>query len=238
MDGSDSIYKGTMGDRFITSRRLKFPKHPGIIKGRLRGSLRQGNYEKREADAVLRVIREGDKVIELGGGIGFMSAHIAKSRNIKEINTFEANPHLIPYIQSVHEANEIETATVHNAILGKRKGTVPFFVRQNLLASSMDDRDGTNVLSTEEIEVRSANGVMRSLKPDVLVCDIEGAEATLIPHMNLSSLRAAVIELHPQWIGPEGVNAVFSAFMNAGLAYFAKGSTNKVVSFRRAWPLR
>lgn len=238
MGKEDTIYQGTFQDDFVRSRGLKFPKHPGIIKGRIRGSLRQGTYERKEADAVLRVVREGDRILELGAGIGFMSTHISKSRKIKEINTFEANPHLIPYIRSVHAANEIDNVHVHNAILGKRKTTVPFYIRGNLLASSMDEREGTNILATEEIEVRSANGVMRKLKPDVLVCDIEGAEATLIPHMNLSNLRAAVIELHPQWIGPAGVNAVFSAFIDAGLAYFAKGSTNKVVSFRRNWPLR
>ena len=104
---------------------------------------------------MLRVVRQGDRVLELGAGIGFMSTHIAKARKIREINTFEANPHLIPYIQSVHEANDVNNVHVHNAILGKRKGSVPFYVRANLLASSMDERDGTNILATEEIEVRS-----------------------------------------------------------------------------------
>lgn len=48
-------------------------------------------------------------------------------------------------------------------------------------------------------------------------------------------LRAAILELHPQWIGPEGVNAVFRAFMEAALAYYPRFSTHKVVCFRRAW---
>jgi hypothetical protein len=56
--------------------------------------------------------------------------------------------------------------------------------------------------------------------------------------MDLTGLRAAVIETHPQWIGPEGMNIVFNAFMQAGLAYYARGSSGKVVSFRRNWPLR
>ena len=63
-------------------------------------------------------------------------------------------------------------------------------------------------------------------------------EAELLPEMDLTGLRAAVIELHPQWIGPEGVNAVFGALMGAGLAYYPKLSTQKVVTFRRAWPLK
>ena len=44
-----------------------------------------------------------------------------------------------------------------------------------------------------------------------------------------------MLELHPQWIGPEGVNKVFSAFIGAGFAYYHRGSQGKVVSFRRQW---
>lgn len=58
----------------------------------------------------------------------------------------------------------------------------------------------------------------------------------MIPDLDLSGLRAAVVKLHPKWIGPEGVNAVFAAMMEAGLNYNARGSNGKVVSFRRTWP--
>ena len=65
--------------------------------------------------------------------------------------------------------------------------------------------------------------------------DIEGAEASLLPMLDLTGLRGVMIELHPQYIGPLGVNAVFRAMMDAGLAYYARGSTQKVVCFRRNW---
>jgi hypothetical protein len=72
-------------------------------------------------------------------------------------------------------------------------------------------------------------------RPTVLVCDIEGAEATLLPEGDWSCLRLAVIELHPQWIGQAGVQAVFDAMHRAGLTYFPKASEGKVVTFRRGW---
>lgn len=227
------IYAGELKEGFVVSRGLKFPKHTGIIKGKLRASLRAGTYEGREADAVLRAVRKGDRVLELGAGIGFMSTHIARARDVEAVHSFEANPHLIPYIQSVHAANDVSVATVHNAILGDTAGSVPFYVRKNLLASSMDRLDGANIIDEAQVEMRATQDVMRNLRPTVLVCDIEGAEADLIPSMDLSGLREAVIELHPQWIGPTGVNRIFSAFMDAGFAYFHRGSANKVVSFRR-----
>jgi hypothetical protein len=86
-----------------------------------------------------------------------------------------------------------------------------------------------------KVDVLNAKTVFKDIGANVLICDIEGAEVDLIPTLDLTGLRAAIIELHPQWIGPEGVNKVFRAFMDAGLAYYHRGSTNKVVCFRTDW---
>ena len=85
------------------------------------------------------------------------------------------------------------------------------------------------------VPVHDHKRVWKELKPNLLICDIEGAEVDLIPKLDLSQLRAAIIELHPQWIGTTGVNKVFQAFMDVGLAYYHRGSTNKVVAFRKFW---
>ena len=223
---------------FIKSGKLRFPKRPGVLPPRIRRALRIGAYETKEAKAVLRVVREGDTVMELGGGVGFISSLIGTSRKVEHIHVFEANGTLAGYIAETHAANGVENATVHHAILGKRKGTAPFYVRGSLIASSLDEMDGKGVVRTETVDVRNVKSEIKAIKPDVLVCDIEGAEADLIPQMDLSGLRAAVIELHPQWIGPEGVSTVFQAFMAAGLAYYPKLSNQKVGTFRRAWPVK
>ena len=77
--------------------------------------------------------------------------------------------------------------------------------------------------------------MLEEVRPEVLICDIEGGEAELLPAGDWSSLRAAVIELHPQWIGQSGVQAVFDAMQGAGLSYFPRASHGKVVTFRRGW---
>lgn len=219
-------------------RGLLFPRDMEVLKPRIASSLRRGLYETLEGDAVLRAIQPGDVVLELGGGLGFISTLIAKKSQAKHVHVYEANGELVDYIRRVHSANGIENATVHHAILGKRKGTKSLHVRGNVLASSTNETDGDGIVRTEIVDVVNASQQTKAIKPSVLVCDIEGGEAELLPDLDLSTLRAAVIELHPQWIGPEGVNAVFGAMMAAGLAYYPKLSTQKVVSFRRAWPLK
>jgi len=194
---------------FVMSRGMKFPKDDNFIRGRIRGSLKGNRYETKETEAVLRVVREGDVVVELGAGIGYMSTLVASKRKIKSVHAFEANPNLIPYIKSVHEANGLTKMPLEG--------------------------DTEETTQKTKVEVLNAKTVFKDLQPTVLICDIEGAEADLIPQLDLSGLRAAVIETHPQWIGPEGINKVFRAFMDAGLAYYHRGSVNKVISLTRCW---
>ncbi|MFC6583943.1 FkbM family methyltransferase [Sulfitobacter aestuariivivens] len=221
--------------RFVRSRGMRFPRHPDIIKGRVRKLLRTNAYEQKETEAALRVVRAGDTVLELGGGIGYMSTLLATKRPIRSIHSFEANPHLIPYIREVHAANGVTNAHVTNAILGPNEGGIDFYVRDPMLGSSLAVLEGEVDPPSVKVDVLDAKQVFKDIKPTVLICDIEGAEADLIPHLDLSGLRAAVLETHPQWIGPKGINAVMQAFMDAGLAYYHRGSHGKVLCFRTDW---
>ncbi|WP_235866645.1 FkbM family methyltransferase [Primorskyibacter flagellatus] len=216
---------------------MKIPKHPDITTGRVRGALREGLYERKECDAVMKVVQQGDVVLELGAGIGYMSTLIATKNPVEHIHAFEANPGLIPYIRSVHEANDVTNVTVHNALLAPEDGApADFFVRKNFLASSLNRESGPDsIVSVEKVEMRSLPKTLAELRPTVLVCDIEGAEADLLACADWSGLRAAVIELHPQWIGQAGVQSVFDTMHKAGLTYFPKASEAKVVTFRKGW---
>jgi len=218
---------------YIESNGVRFPKDGVLITGRIRGSLRENDYENREAQAVLRIVKPGDTVLELGAGLGFISTLVAKQIAIKAVHAFEANPTLIPFIKSVYAENKVENAFLHNAVLGPENGTTSFYVRRNFLSSSLSKEFVPNFRSEETIEVRSTKQTMQDIQPDVLICDIEGAEAEIIPDMDLSSVRAAVVELHPQWIGENGVRVVFEAMSNAGLTYFPRLSQGKVVCFKR-----
>ncbi|MBU2982594.1 FkbM family methyltransferase [Lentibacter algarum] len=223
--------------KMVASRGILVPRDPAIMTPKLRRKLRMDAYEAKEAQIVLKCVSKGDTVLELGGGIGYISTLIAKKRDVAAVHSFEANPHLAPFHAQMHAANGVTTVTTHNALLAPRKGKPqPFYVREDFLASSLEEEiDGMPVKSVEEVEVRGLNAVFKELKPDILVCDIEGAEATLLPHLKYAGLRAAIIELHPQWIGAEGVRSVFDAMHAIGLTYFPQWSDQKVVCFRKAW---
>ncbi len=224
-------------DPFLRPRGILVPKHPQFTTGMIRRALREGTYETREAEAVLATARPGDTVLELGGGIGFISALIGARCAPKRIVTYEANPDLVPYIAQVHAANGITCAEVRGALLAPQAGPDRMFhIRGNRLSSSLDgDLAPDTILRSVPVPQHAAGPVLDALRPDLLVCDIEGAEADLLPAVDWTGLRAAVIELHPQWIGAAGVRAVFEAMHRAGLVYFPKASHAKVVTFRRDW---
>ena len=222
--------------RELHSRGLKFPHHPQIMAGKIAKLLRRNVYEYKESEAALHVVKPGDVVLELGAGIGYMSSLIATKCKPAAIHSFEANPRLIDYIGEVHAANGVTCASVHNALLAPEAGpAAAFFVRENLLASSMIEENAGQIVAVERVEVRSLPDTLAEIRPTVLICDIEGAEATLLPCADFTGLRAAVIELHPQWIGQAGVQAVFDTMNRAGLTYFPRVSEGKVVAFRRGW---
>lgn len=220
-------------DEMIASRGLSIPLDRDVLSPRLIRNLKNQVYEKKESDAITNLMRPDDVVMELGGGIGYISSLAAKRCHKGEVHSFEANPHLIPFIKRGHAGNNLTNVHVNNALLGPQPGSTTFYVRRNLLASSMDRMDGTKIISEEQIEIRDARSESQRMKPTILICDIEGVEQMVIPLLDLSTVRSAVIELHPQWIGADGVHAVFQAMMDAGLVYAARRSVAKVVCFKR-----
>ncbi len=172
------------GPGFIRSRGLRFPDDPDVLHWRVRRRLRNRQYEAREANAVRKLVGSEDVVLELGGGIGFLATLMARSCKARAVHSFEANPALIPYIERVYAANAVTTATVTNAVLGARKGRATFYEREDFLASSLapdPPEPAGPVLREHEVEMRNVNAEIVRIKPTALVCDIEGAEAGLLP---------------------------------------------------------
>ncbi len=237
-EGPTVIQYPTDGPRHVKSRGMRFPNDSRFLPTNLQRSLRSGTYCERTLAAVKAMVKREDVVLELGTGIGFISTFMARKLKVREVQSFEPNPHLIPYIEEVYRENGIENAQVHNALLGKRKGHAKFYVRDTALTSSLEENpkgEGAPVREVLDVEVRNFNTTLREIKPTVLICDIEGAEAALLPGTALNRLRAAIIELHPQWIGQSGVQAVFDAMQAAGLTYFPRQSNGKIVAFKKGW---
>jgi SAM-dependent methyltransferase len=82
--------------------------------------LRDGSYEADEANAAERCVKDGFRVLELGAGIGYVTAICARRTAPENVLAVEANPALIPVIESNLARNGAQGVTVlHGAVVAR-----------------------------------------------------------------------------------------------------------------------
>lgn len=217
----------------IKSRGIRIPR-AGAIPKRIRGALRRGEYDAPLARAALDTGQAGDVVIDLGAGLGFVTALMISRGKAARVHAFEPQPALAAIVREVHSLNDID-GSVTEATIGKRKGMAELLVGKQPLRASLAF-DPTQDTRPQTIDVINARATLKARKATLMICDIGGAEAALLPDIDLSPLRALIVRLHPRLIGADGVRDVFACAQDAGLAYNAAASTGKIVSFVRDWP--
>ena len=226
MDGSKAIEpKG-----YIKSRGLKFPKDGTYLTGKVRSLLRDHSYERALVAAALKATHEGDTVLDLGCGLGFVSGMLAKRRKVAAVHGFDGNATMLTYAEAMLATNGLNNVTLTHAVLGKRKSTTSFYVRTPFAASSLTPIDGEDAKEMP-VEMLNFKTTMAAIKPTVIICDIEGGEADLLDGADLKGVRQLVVKLHPDHIGHDGTRKLFESASLAGLAYDPRISAGRIVGF-------
>ena len=217
----------------LSFRNLKVPVKGEHVSRTVWKHLWKGGYERPEIEAGLALIRPGDKVLELGTGMGIVSGVLAKSDASIKIKTYEANPSLASAINDLHKANGITNVETHNKVLlppGMDQSTVTFNLHENFTEGSIED---VASVGSTEVEVEDFQAVFDAFLPDVMVCDIEGGEARLFEDISLNGLRALVIELHPEIVSRSDIKRVYDVCLAAGLYPRVELSDLQVEVFER-----
>ena len=199
--------------------------------------INEAGYEGQEIKAALHLVKEGDIVLELGAGIGVVSGVIAHNCKPKKIVSYEANPNLIPHIKELHKINKLTRVnSVRNKVLisdPNAPATMPFFVHKSYLGSTLVG-EAINSANTVDIKVDKFNTVVKELKPNVLVMDIEGGELDLLRHADLSGFRSIIIEYHPKIYGVAAMRECKNYLRQAGIFPVQDFSTRRVWAATRA----
>jgi len=209
---------------------IDVPASPFLHEKRIE-RINAARYEGQEIEGALHVVREGDSILELGAGIGIVGAVVSKIRKPKIVQSYEANPSLIPHINALYQANGLtKTNRVFNEVLVSAPdspATMPFYVHNSFLGSSLF---GSNETAKETVDVPTAgyDDVRRDLKPDVILMDIEGGELAFLEHANLDGVRAIVAEFHPKAYEVAGMRRCKSILRDAGFEPLADFSTRTV----------
>ncbi|MBE0622760.1 MAG: FkbM family methyltransferase [Burkholderiales bacterium] len=200
---------------YTTNFGVRLPmKHPAITPPILK-DIFFGVYESKEAELVQKKIAADDVVMEVGAGIGFLSALSAKAVGSERVFAYEANPQLMEVIKQVHALNGV-APTVSNVLLGEGEGECDFWLAKDYWASSLiqGSEDATRI-RVRQIDL---NQEIQRIQPSFMILDIEGGEYEFLRHARLDPIRKIVIEVHPHVLGYARISEMLSWLFAAGFA--------------------
>lgn len=181
-----------------------------------------GAYETSECDFVERTVRAGDRVLELGAGIGLVGLIATRLCGEDNVMTCEANPDLESLIRKNYDLNGWRPNLLMKAVTSDGRD-VEFFVSSKLLSSSTFNCEPTgNCIVVGSCAIGK---LIERQRPTVVVMDVEGGKSELIPAADLSGVRAFIVEMHPQVVGAERVDDLLENLESKGFSLIDERDT-------------
>jgi FkbM family methyltransferase len=201
-------------------------------------ALDRGYYEDRERELVRTFLRPGDKVIEIGAGIGVVAMSAASIVGESHVTTFDANPEILIDAEENFRRNGFNIAT-RAGLLRNRRQYAPnsftnFYVDNAFWASRLDASARTpGIIRTIQAPVYCLEDEIASVSANVLLCDIEGGEVDLLSDADLSRVTLIIVETHSWIAGKAAIEAMARKIIAQGLAIDPSESAGHVSVFRR-----
>lgn len=218
-------------DEVIVTSGIKVPFVPAIITPKIERPMRKNRYEGGECAALRRILRAGDRVLELGAGVGLLSTVAGLVPGIGSVTTVEANPDLIPLIRETHRLNGVATVDLRNGVATAEPGAeIDFYLRADFWASSMEP-DSRAYVRKVRLRRYDLPALIAELNPTVIVSDIEGGELGLFDAADLSGVRAMVVEFHPKVYGQPALDRIIAILAAKGLPLSPDNKEGSSVQF-------
>lgn len=208
----------------------------GMLNPKLRQQMKSGRYEGAEAQAVMTHVTTGDRVLELGAGVGYLAALAARETDAAGVLAVEANPALIPVIRANLDANGAAPARLElGAVIGATPEAgqeVTFHVAGAFWASSLKSRGGPKERKVS-VPALGLDTLLAAHDPHVLIADVEGAERDMFASPLPKGLRHIILEMHPNEYPTATIGKIFRRLDRQGFTYAPWGSRGAVVCFAR-----
>ncbi|GAW33963.1 protein-L-isoaspartate O-methyltransferase [Roseovarius sp. A-2] len=206
-----------------------------LLNDRIAAKLASGKYEGQEAAAARMRLREGQRVLELGAGIGYIATLCARVAGAENVTTIEANPAMLPVIRANLDRNGAEAATLlHGAVTG-RAGTeaaIAFDGARSFWAGHIADEDSAPDRLVK-VPVLGLDALLERARPHLVIMDIEGAEAYLFDAPWPDHVTSVMMELHPGRYPDTVIQRIVDCMSGSGLTYDPGPSRGRILCFRR-----
>lgn len=222
-----------MAEFEIEGLRIEVPD--AHLNERITAKLASGGYEALEARAALMRLRPGQRVLELGSGIGFIACLCARVAGAENVTTVEANPDLLPVIAGNLARNGFGAVTVlHGAVSGMEGGAGPlvFDAARSFWAGHIAD-EASKAERVVEVPDLGLGALMAQARPGLVIMDIEGAEAHLFEAPWPAHVKAVMMELHPGRYRDTVIQRIVDCMSVSGLTYDPGPSRGRILCFRR-----
>lgn len=209
------------------------PYAPEVITPTIEEAITTHRFESEEAHELSNIVEPGDRVLELGAGIGFISTILDRHSSVDKVIAVEANPKLMGYMARLHSLNRVRKVERRNAILTNQPiSSMKFYLRHDFWMGSLCA--GPNPYQeTVDVPTENLDQLIRDEEISLIVCDIEGAESFLFENADLSGVTRIYLELHDHVTGLKGVRNLFNALEKEDFCYDPRHSSKSVVLFRR-----
>jgi FkbM family methyltransferase len=192
-----SARKVILDDTVVTLGGVAVDVSSAVFTPELEGVLLKGRYERAERRLLKRHLPEESNVVELGAGVGVVSATIDRNRAGGTHIAVEANESVLPALERTRSLNDATFEVVHAAY--SSRDSIQLSVGDMFWSGRAVREDGpdgtTTVRGTTLEELCEEYG----LDEFVLVADIEGSEHELFetePDLLASRCSLIVVELH------------------------------------------
>lgn len=223
-----------IGGNHVTVAGLTFSVDNPLITTREKSQLYLGFYEEPEIALAHRHLVRGLPVIELGGGIGVVACVINRRlEHPGDHMVVEANPHLIPTLETNRKLNRCEFQ-IRNAALAYGDGEIELAV--DSFVTSRVGATGSRVAlvpTTTLAKLLEESGFARIN----LVADIEGAEADLLEREGTllrDRVQTLILETHPRYTGVERTARMLDSIQALGFTEVDRFRT--VYAFEKITP--
>ncbi len=173
-----------------------------------------GDYEQHDLEIIQEYVRDGDVVLECGGGAGVTTALLGKITG-RTVNVVEPDPQLAALIKRNVELNDATVSITQACVTTVSDETVKFHIAKEIWFSSLQ-LEAHETTATLSVPTRQLEDLVEEHRPSVLIMDIEGIERELFRASLDPAPRLIIIEIHFPILGSRASSETVQRIIRLG----------------------